>query len=165
MWDTGWIPASEPTEEAEMDVGASLEGRHTGDATGTLSIVMFSGTADKFIPLGVLSQAAAAMGIQVNVFVTGFALLAFTKQPHELPFPTEFAGMAPALARGLQAHHVAPWSTMLRQARGLGARVYACSMMAEVMGLTKDDFNDLVDDVVGAATFLEMAGHGQVLFI
>ena len=30
------------------------------------SIVMFSGTADKFIPLGVLAQAAGAMGVQVN---------------------------------------------------------------------------------------------------
>ena len=57
-------------------------------ATGKLSIIMFSGTADKFIPLGVISQAAAAMGIQVNIFVTGFALQGFTKKPHDLPFPT-----------------------------------------------------------------------------
>jgi peroxiredoxin family protein len=55
--------------------------------SGKLSIIIFSGTADKFIPLGVLSQAAAAMGTEVNIFVTGFALLGFTKAPHELPFP------------------------------------------------------------------------------
>lgn len=36
--------------------------------------IMFGGTADKFVPLGVLSQAASAMGMQVNVFVAGFAL-------------------------------------------------------------------------------------------
>jgi len=134
-------------------------------ATGKVSIIMFSGTADKFIPLGVIAQAAAAMGMQVNVFVTGFALLGFTKKPHDLPFPTEFAGMAPALARGLQASRVAPWDAMLRQAKELGARVYACSMMAGVMGLGKDDFNNLIDDVVGAATFLETADQGQTLFI
>ena len=41
---------------------------------GKISIIMFSGTADKFIPLGVISQAAAAMEMQVTIFVTGFAL-------------------------------------------------------------------------------------------
>jgi peroxiredoxin family protein len=134
-------------------------------ATGKLSIIMFSGTADKFIPLGVISQAAAAMGIQVNIFVTGFALQGFTKKPHDLPFPTEFAGMAPALAQGLKASHVPSWDAMLRQAKELGAKVYTCSMMAGVMGLAKADFNELVDDVVGAATFLQASEGGQTFFI
>jgi peroxiredoxin family protein len=105
------------------------------------------------------------MGMQVHIFVTGFALQGFTKKPHDLPFPAEFAEMAPALAQGMRANHVAPWDAMLRQAKELGARVYACSMMASVMGLAKDDFNDLVDDVVGAATFLQRSEGGQTLFI
>jgi len=134
-------------------------------ATGKLSIIMFSGTADRFIPFGVLAQAAAAMEMEVNVFVTGFALLGFTKQPHDLPFPAEFASMAPALAQGMKAAHVGQWDAMLRQAKELGAKVYACSMMADVMGLKKADFNDLIDDVVGAATFLEAVEGGQTLFI
>lgn len=134
-------------------------------AAGKISIIMFSGTADKFIPLGVIAQAAAAMGMQVNVFVTGFGLLGFTKTPHDLPFPSEFADMAPALAKGMQANRVAPWDAMLRQAKEFGAKVYACSMMASVMGLARGDFGDLVDDVVGAAAFLQMAENGQTLFI
>ena len=146
-----------------VDVRKTEEPEST--ATGKLSIIMFSGTADKFIPLGVLAQAATAMEMRVNIFVTGFALLGFTKQPHPLPFPAEFTSMAPGLAQGMQAAHVQPWDVMLRQAKELGAKVYACSMMADVMGLKKADFNDLIDDVVGAATFLEAAGHGQTLFI
>lgn len=133
--------------------------------TGKLSIVMFSGTADKFIPLGVMTQAAAAMGMEVHVFVTGMALHGFTKEAHELPFPTEFAGMAPALSEGMAAHHVASWDAMLRQAKELGAKVHACSMMSEVMGLGEGDFNDLVDDIVGAATFLQLAEDGETFFI
>jgi len=133
--------------------------------TDKLSIIMFSGTADKFIPLGVLAQAAAAMGTEVNVFVTGFALLAFTKQHHDLPFPAEFSELAPVLSQGMEQMHVAPWHAMLADAHALGARVYACSMMSSVMGLKKGDFSDLVDDVVGAATFLEQAEGGQTLFI
>lgn len=134
-------------------------------AKDRLSIIMFSGTADKFIPLGVLSQAAAAMGTEVEIFVTGFALLGFTKQHHDLPFPAEFTSLAPALEKGMTTNRVASWDTMLRQAKELGAKVYACSMMSGVMGLQKADFNDLVDDVVGAATFLKEAETGQSLFI
>lgn len=140
----------------------------TGASPGTtnkLSIIMFSGTADKFIPLGVLTQAAAAMGMEVNVFVTGFALHGFTKEPHELPFPSEFQAMAPALAEGMRANHVESWETMLRQAKELGAKVYACSMMSGVMGLGPEDFGDLVDEIVGAATFVQIAEHGETLFI
>ena len=148
-----------------IDVASATEKEVTKVTGNKLSIMMFSGTADKFIPLGVLTQAAAAMGMEVNVFVTGFALHGFTKEHHDLPFPTEFAAMAPALAQGMEATHVESWETMLRQAKELGAKVYACSMMCEVMGLKLDDFNDLVDDVVGAAAFLQMAEHGETLFI
>lgn len=145
---------------------AAAPGMETGKrTTDKLSIVMFSGTADKFIPLGVLSQAAAAMGMDVNIFVTGFALRGFTKERHDLPFPAEFADMAPALAQGMQSNHVASWDAMLRQAKELGAKVYACSMMSQVMGLERGDFNDLVDDIVGAATFLEEAQDSETFFI
>lgn len=135
------------------------------ESSDKFSIVMFSGTADKFIPLGVFAQAAAAMGSQVNIFVTGFALRGFTKSPQDLPFPAEFASFAPALGKGMKQTNVPSWDVMLRQAKELGAKVYTCSMMSGVMGLKKQDFNDLVDDVVGAATFLKMAEHGQTLFI
>ena len=134
--------------------------------TNKMSIVMFSGTADKFIPLGVLAQAAAAMGMEVEIFVTGFALRAFTKAHPDMPFPAEFTDMAPALAQGMEASHVASWDTMLRQGRELGAKVHVCSMMCEVMGLTLDDFDtELVDDMVGAATFVQSAEGGETFFI
>lgn len=135
------------------------------EQTSKVSIIMYSGTADRFIPLAVIAQAASAMDMNVNIFVTGFALRAFTNKRQDLPFPAEFAAMAPDLAAGMQAAHVASWDAMLRQAKQLGAKVYACSMMAGVMGLRREDFNDLVDDVVGAASFLQEAEGGQTLFI
>jgi len=147
------------------EVMETMAGTAEGNATSKMSIVMFSGTGDKFIPLGVLAQAAAAMGMEVNIFVTGFALLGFTKEPHDLPFPSEFAAMAPAVAQGMEATKVASWETMVRQAKELGAKVHACSMMSGVMGLDMDDFGDLVDDVVGAATFVESAEGGETFFI
>ena len=146
-----------------VELGAMPEALPRG--ANKVSIVMFSGTADKFIPLGVIAQAAAAMGMEVHVFVTGFALEGFTKAHHDLPFPAEFAAMAPVLAASMEAHGVASWDVMLRQAKELGAKVHACSMMAGVMGLGPEDFSDLVDDIVGAASFVHMAEGGETFFI
>ncbi len=87
---------------------------------GKFSIIMFSGTTDKFIPLGVLTDAAAAMGYDVNIFVTGFALLGFTKEKHEIPFPKEFESMAPMLMQGMKATNTKSWYEMLTEAKEAG---------------------------------------------
>ena len=150
------IDLTQPTESVQPD---------TKRTANKISIILYSGTADKFIPVGVLAQAAAAIGMEVEIFVTGFALLGFTKEHHDLPFPVEFAAMAPAIMQGMQANRVASWDTMLRQAKDLGAKVHACSMMGSVMGLVLDDYNDLVDDIVGAASFLQTAENGETFFI
>ncbi|MEM0106848.1 MAG: DsrE/DsrF/DrsH-like family protein [Candidatus Micrarchaeaceae archaeon] len=129
------------------------------------SIIAFSGTADKLIPLGVLSQAAAAMGYEVKIFVTGWALMYFTKAPMQAPFPTEFAGFATKLQEGMLKTKTPGWLDMVKEAKGMGAKIYACSMMASVMGIEKGQFSDLIDDIVGAATFIQEAQGGQVVFI
>jgi peroxiredoxin family protein len=130
------------------------------------SIIMFSGTADKFIPLGVLADAAAAMGYEVNIFVTGFALLGFTKEKHELPFPSEFSGMEQMLAEGMKATNTKSWYEMLKEAKAISnVKVYVCSLMASMFNMKKEQFDDIVDDVVGAATFLSNSEGGQVVFI
>ncbi|MEM4072385.1 MAG: DsrE/DsrF/DrsH-like family protein, partial [Candidatus Micrarchaeaceae archaeon] len=100
------------------------------------------------------------------VFVTGFALMGFTKEKHEPPFPTEFASMAPAVANGMKATNTKSWYEMLREAKETGnVKVYVCSLMASMFNLKKDDFDPIVDDILGAASFLEMAEGGQVIFI
>ena len=55
-----------------------------------LSIIVFSGTTDKILSAGVLSQAAAAMGSEVNIFVTFWGLLSFTKGEKKMIMPKEF---------------------------------------------------------------------------
>ncbi|MGC8571674.1 MAG: DsrE/DsrF/DrsH-like family protein [Candidatus Micrarchaeia archaeon] len=133
---------------------------------GKFSIIMFSGTADKFIPLGVLADAAAAMGYDVNIFITGFALLGFTKEKHNIPFPKEFESMAPMLAEGMKATNTKGWYDMLKEAKEAGnVKVYVCSLMASMFNLKKENLDPIVDDIVGAASFLQMSENGQVIFI
>ncbi|MEM0167039.1 MAG: DsrE/DsrF/DrsH-like family protein [Thermoplasmatales archaeon] len=130
-----------------------------------LSIILFSGTIDKLISAGVLSQAAAAMGSEVNIFVTFWGLLSFTKGEKKTILPKEFENMGPALMQGMAKEHVKSWYEMMKEAKEFGAKVYACSMACGVMNIKKEDLDPIVDDMVGAATFLQKEEVGQILFI
>ena len=130
-----------------------------------LSIIVYSGTDDKLIPVGVIAQGAAALGMDVQIFVTGWALTKFTKKPLGPVWPKEFENMVPLLMEGMKKSNAPSWVDMLKEAKSMGAKVYACSLMASVMGLKREDFNELIDDVVGVATFLQNAEGGQTLFI
>ena len=46
-----------------------------------------------------------------------------------------------------------------------GAKLYACKMSVDMMGLKKEDFVDGVNDIVSAADFMDMTDGAQVLFI
>lgn len=136
---------------------------------GGLNIVMFSGTADKFIPLGVFTQSAVNLNQPVRVFVTGWALVGFTKNGKEKVnrVPKEFEDMAPALMEGLADIKAPSWYEMLESAKEMGdVKIYVCSLMAGAFKLSsKDDLDPIVDDIVGAAAFLQMSEGKQVIFI
>jgi peroxiredoxin family protein len=46
-----------------------------------------------------------------------------------------------------------------------GAKLYACKMSVDMMGLKKEDFVDGVCDIVTASDFMDMTDGAQVIFI
>jgi len=131
-----------------------------------LGIIMFSGTADKFIPLGVLTQTAANLGVPVRIFVTGFALPYFTKNKPEPRFPKEFEDMVPKVHEGMERVKAPTWYDMLKDAKELGdVKVYVCSLMAGIVGVEKEDMDPIVDDVVGATFFMNETADYETIFI
>lgn len=134
-----------------------------------LSIIMFSGTADKFIPLGVLTQTAANLGVPVSIFVTGWALMGFLKdgQKNINRMPVEFTDLAPMLAKGMQDIKAPSWYEMLKSAKEIGnVKIYACSLMTEIYKIkSKEQLDVIVDDIVGAASFMQQSGENQIIFI
>jgi peroxiredoxin family protein len=57
------------------------------------------------------------------------------------------------------------WSVVLAQAKELGdVRLHACSLSLDMLGLTKDDLEPMVDDVEGITAFI-LAADGQLVFI
>ncbi len=131
-----------------------------------LAIVMFSGEAEKFIPLAVLTQTAANLGVPVRIFVTGYAMLYFLKQKPEPRFTKEFEDIAPKILEGMKRLNMPSWYEIIKEAKEAGdVKVYVCSLMAEVAGVKKEDLDPIVDDMVGATYFMTQTADYQVIFI
>jgi peroxiredoxin family protein len=135
-----------------------------------LAIIAWSGTADKLYPVAILSSAAAAGGWEVEVFFTFWGLNAIRKELLNAPpkISADFSEYASAVAQAIKQMNFPPWHELMKQAKAMGnVKVYACSTTMEMFGIKdKSELADFVDDVVGAATFLERAKDAAVtLFI
>ena len=134
----------------------------------TLSLVLFSGTDDRLEAAAVLAAGAAAMERKVNVLLQYWALDAFRadriNKDHGL---SPEAG--PEGARAIRLAHLKDghqhWSETFRQAKEIGdVGIHACALSMEWFDLTKDDLDELVDDVEGVAAFF-LEATGPVTFI
>jgi peroxiredoxin family protein len=136
-----------------------------------LSMIVFSGTVDKLFPVASLASGAVAMEQEVDIFLTFWGLEAFRKgaPQQNMRFSRDFEDKAPAMMALMQQKQVPSWYETLRKAKELGngkVRIHACAMTMDLMGLTKDDLDPIVDDVVGVGEFVEEAQKGKItLFI
>lgn len=136
-----------------------------------MSIILYSGTVDKLTAAAILATGGAAMDMQVNIFLTFWALLALKKgawqDPQQQKVSSEFAEYAPMIMQAVQANKVKPWIELLREAREIGeVNVYACGMTMDLFGLTLDDMEDIVTDIQGVAGFVAEARDSAItLFI
>ena len=136
---------------------------------GKLSMVVFSGTMDRLMPVGILASGAVAMGMDVDIFLTFWGLQAFAKASQGKPpkFSGYYADMAPMFAQVMMQKNVPTPFETLRTAKKLGhVRIYACTMTMDLLGQTKADFIDLVDQTAGVGEFMDQAKDAKMtLFI
>ncbi|MBW9141754.1 MAG: DsrE/DsrF/DrsH-like family protein [Candidatus Aramenus sp.] len=133
-----------------------------------LSIIVFSGTIDKLMPVGILASGAAAAGYEVNLFFTFWGLNAITKRAMQgMPqIDKNYEQMGPMMMQKMQEMKFPMWHQLVEQAKEVGeVKVYACSTTMEFFGIKKEDLAPFVDEVVGVATFLDRATGGMTLFI
>ncbi len=132
----------------------------------TLSIVMFSGTADKLHSAATIAAGAAAMGRPVNILLQYWALDAFRTERIEADHGLSVEAAAPGASKPVNGMDSIQWLDTFRMAKELGEMsIYACSGSLEVLGIDVADLDPLVDAAGGIATFLMTAEDGQVLFI
>lgn len=134
-----------------------------------MSLIVFSGTVDKLMAASILATGAAAMGMEVEVFLTTWGLEAFRKDNYKtnMRISKDFEDYAPVMMEQMMAKKVPSWMDNLKGAMEIGdVKVYACSMTMELFGMKLDDLEPIVDEVTGVATFVERAKEGRItLFI
>jgi peroxiredoxin family protein len=134
-----------------------------------MSLIVFSGTVDKLMAASILATGGAAMGLEVEVFLTTWGLMAFRKGDYltNARVSKDFEEYGPTMMEAMQAKHSPSWMDNLLGAKEVGSvKVYACSMTLELYGMQLSDLEPIVDDVTGVATFVERAKDGRItLFI
>jgi peroxiredoxin family protein len=188
---TDTLPVAEPTSYDEMiaELRAELEAHEHESAKHTsLVIIAWSGDLDKIWPSFILATTGAAMGMDTTIFFTFWGLFPLVKNEVHMTGENwmqrmmslmnrggtehlglskmNFAGAGPAMMKKIaEDHHVAGPQELLEVARDLGVRMIPCGMTMDLMGLTKDDLIDGLEEPAGAATMLAEAQHALSYFI
>ncbi|NOY54022.1 MAG: hypothetical protein GXP58_10470 [Deltaproteobacteria bacterium] len=116
-----------------------------------IAIILSSEDYVKVQLAGMIASVAAVSGIEVLLFVSMGAIRKFRKGIGD---EERFSGAD--FSKVLQAKKVPPYLDLFRQAREFGAaKIYACPMAMEVLGMTEADLEeDVFDEVAGMTKFL-----------
>ena len=155
-----------------------------------ITIVAWDGHLDRIWPALILSTTAAASGMEVKVFFTFWGLFPLVKPERARktgkdwmtkvlgkmnPGSTQraklsrlhFAGMGPWMLGKVAEDYKTPHPTeLLELARDMGVGLIPCQMTMDLMGVTREDLIDGLEEPIGAATaLLEMKESAIQLFI
>lgn len=163
--------------------------------TRKVAFICSKGTLDMAYPALVMGWAALGNGIDVTIFFTfwGMDMITKTRQDHleiapvgntsmkmsmmgvkagNLGIPQFVGGLpgmtavATALMKDKMAKiNVPPVSEYMQMLVDGGAKLYACKMSVDMMGLKKEDFVDGVLDIVTASDFMDMTEGAQIILI
>jgi len=149
-----------------------------------LVIICSKGSLDMAYPPMMLATTGAAMGMQVDLYFTFWGMNIITKKTIDslkippvgnpaLPMPN-ILGMLPGMSsmvtsmmkKNMQKIKMPSIKEMIATAKDSGVKFHACSPSMNMMGLKKEDLIPEVDDIIGAATYLELASEDAItLFI
>jgi len=150
------------------------------------TIVVHSGDMDSVMAAFIIATTAASMGRETAMFFTFWGIKAIQKG--NLTGSSFFERMLGIMNRGgidrigpskfnfgglgrwmfkkmMKDKGVISLPELLQVAIELDIRLIACEMSMDVMGIKREDLIDEVEDVVGAATYCNLALEGKTLFI
>ena len=136
-----------------------------------MSLIIFSGTADKLTAAATLASGGVIMGMEVQIFCTFWGLMAFRKgawqDPAQQKISAEFTEFASTMQEAMAKKGVAPWMKTLSDAKELGdLKVYACGNTLDMFDIKPEDLEEIVDGVKGVAGFISEAQDSKItLFI
>ena len=132
-------------------------------------IGLFSGSIDRLTATGVISSGAAALDMDIEIYVLLMGARAFKKENAEnIDELSETPHLKDQFFAGLEKNQVKKWYQFLRDAKELtNVKVLICGLAGKIWGGEKvDDFIDLVDDICGIGEYVDSATNADLhLFI
>ena len=111
-----------------------------------MSIIVFSGTVDKLMAASILATGGAAMGLEVELFLTTWGLEAFRKDDYKtnMKVSKDFEEYGPVMMEQMMAKKVPSWMDNLKGAMEIGdVKIYACSMTMELFDMKLADLEPI----------------------
>jgi len=133
-----------------------------------LGLVGESGTIDKIYCAFILGSTAVSMGTEVHMYFTFFGLQMLQKGAMEKArLPMEYQNLEESFRKRLEAMKYPTPYDLLKSMKESGLlHIYACTPTMEMFGVKRENLIPEVDQLVGAATFLDIATDADVsLFI
>ena len=133
-----------------------------------LAIVVESGTVDKLYCAFILASTAVAMDMEAHLYFTFFGLQMLVKGAMEKAgLPATYKHLEGKMRENLERmKYPTPYEMLKRLKQSNLFKMYACSPSMEMFGIKREDLIPEVEEIVGAATFLEIAAKADVtLFI
>jgi peroxiredoxin family protein len=107
-----------------------------------------------------MATGAAAMGMDVEIFLTNWGALAFRRGDYQTNkrVSADFADYQSILLEQMSAKNVTSWMENLEGAKEIGnVHIAACSHTMTLFDLQLADLEPIVDEVTGVAAFIERA--------
>lgn len=129
-----------------------------------LALIVHSGTLDKLYCAFILGSTATSMGWEAHLYFTFWGLQALVKGAMEKAgLPSEYKQMEKPMREKLkQMKYPSPYELLKRMKSSGLLKIYACTPSMEMFGIKREDLIPEVDEMAGAATFLNVAADADV---
>ena len=133
-----------------------------------LALVVQSGTIDKLYCAFILASTAISMDWEAHLYFTFWGLSSLTKGAMEkATLPGDYEHLDETMRQNLKKmNYPTPYQMLKRLKQSNSLKIYACTPTMQMFGIKKENLIPEVENLVGAATFLNIAAESDVaLFI
>jgi peroxiredoxin family protein len=160
------------------------------DTDRKICFICSKGTLDMAYPALIMASGALNEGVETHIFFTFWGLDMVAKNLQEdlqftwmgntamhppgkkMHMPQGLAGLpgmtgiaTKMLKKQIGEQGVPEVPEFLELLHDMGAQLWACKMTVDMMGLTKDDMIDELEDIINVSEFIELSEGAQVIFV
>jgi peroxiredoxin family protein len=132
-----------------------------------LAIIVHSGTLDRLYCAFILGSTATALDMETHLYFTFWGLNVLVKGGLEKAgLPVTYKHMEEKMKKKLQQMKYPTLYEMLKRMKASGLlKIYACSPTMEMFDVKKEDLIPEVDEIAGAAAFLDLASDADITLL